>query len=273
VRFCVDVPNFGRWANPRDFAVFARGVEEAGWDGIAVWDHLLPEDGLEVADPWVMLAAAAMVTDRIRLMTLVTPVPRRHPWKLSRECVSLDVLSEGRLILGVGSGALGPEFGLFHDEEDLRIRAEMLDEGLEILTGLWTGDAYEFHGKHYELEPVTFKPTPVQQPRIPIWVAAMWPSRPPVRRAARWDGVVPIFYSIEDDTWSEPTPELVRELADYAALHRTSDAPLEIAVYGDVLRLDEFAEAGVTWFRRGWVPEIGIDHDEWMTAVLDGPPG
>jgi alkanesulfonate monooxygenase SsuD/methylene tetrahydromethanopterin reductase-like flavin-dependent oxidoreductase (luciferase family) len=186
--------------------------------------------------------------------------------------VSVDLLSEGRLILGVGSGAVGPEFGLFHGEEDLRVRAAMLEEGLEILTGLWTGKPYEFHGEHYQLETVTFKPAPVQQPRIPIWVAAMWPSRRPVRRAARWDGVVPIFYSIEDNTWSEATPELVGEVAEYAAAHRTSDAPFDIAVPGDLGLADDFTEAGVTWLRHGWFPEIGLDHDEWMTRVFDGPP-
>ena len=119
--------------------ILAREMEEAGWDGISVWDHILPEDGMETADPWVMLAAAAMVTDRIRLMTLVTPLPRRHPWKLARECVSIDLLSGGRLVLGVGSGALGPELTRFGGEEDLRTRADMLDEGLEILTGREAG--------------------------------------------------------------------------------------------------------------------------------------
>jgi alkanesulfonate monooxygenase SsuD/methylene tetrahydromethanopterin reductase-like flavin-dependent oxidoreductase (luciferase family) len=273
LRFCIDVPNFGRWADPRHFAGFAKGVEDAGWDGISVWDHIWVGDRSEVADPWVLLAAAAMVTDRIRLMTLVTPLPRRHPWKLSRECVSIDLLSGGRLILGVGSGAPGPEFTRFHGEEDLRARAEMLDEGLQILTGLWTGEPYEFHGKHYQLEPIAFKPTPVQQPRIPIWVAATWPSRRPVRRAARWDGVAPIFYSAEDDEYLEPTPGLVRELAEYAARHRTAECPLDIAVGCDLGRADEFAEAGVTWCRHGWVPEIGIDHEDWMAGVLSGPPG
>ena len=248
-------------------------AEDAGWDGISLWDHILVEDGLEVADPWVLLSAAAMVTDRIRLITMVTPVPRRHPWKLSRECVSVDLLSEGRLILGVGSGwPTDPEFTRFHGQEDLRVRAEMLDEGLQILSGLWTGKPYEFHGKHFEMESVTFKPTPVQHPRIPIWVAAMWPSTPPVRRAAQWDGIAPIFYSIENDQFSEPTPERVRELAEYAALHRTSDSPLDIAVAGDPRLASEFAEAGVTWWRDGWFPGTGIAQDDWMATVLNGPP-
>ncbi len=273
MRFCVDVPNFGRWADPLEFASFARSVEDAGWDGISLWDHILVEDRLEVADPWVLLAAAAMVTDRIKLITMVTPVPRRHPWKLSRECVSLDLLSGGRLILGVGSGwPTDPEFTRFHGPEDLRIRAEMLDEGLQILTGLWTGDPYEFHGKHFELESVTFQPTPMQQPRIPIWVAAMWPRRRPVRRAAQWDGIAPIFYSFEDDEYSEPTPEQVRELADYAALHRTSDSALDISIAGDPRRAGEYAEAGVTWWRDGWMPWVGIEQDDWIATVLNGPP-
>ena len=271
MRFCVDVPNFGPWSNPRKFADFARRIEDAGWDGISLWDHIVVGEEMEVADPWVLFAAAAMVTHRIKLITMVTPVPRRHPWKLSRECVSIDLLSEGRLILGVGSGAPA-EFTRFHGEEDLRVRAEMLDEELQILTGLWTGRPYEFHGKHFEIEPVTFKPIPVQKPRIPIWVAATWPSKPPVRRAARWDGVAPLFYSTEENEYVEPTPELVRDLAEYAALHRAPGSPLDIAVPADIGRISEFAEAGVTWCRHGWFPELGIEPEDWLATVLDGPP-
>lgn len=272
VQFCVDVPNFGRWADPREFAEFARRVEEAGWDGISLWDHILVEDGLEVADPWVLLAAAAMVTDRIRLITMVTPIPRRHPWKLSRECVSLDLLSGGRLILGAGIGwPTDPEFSRFHGEEDLRVRADMLDEGLQILTGLWTGEPYEFRGAHYEMKPVVFRPMPVQKPRIPIWIAAMWPSKRPVRRAARWDGVAPIFYSIKDDEDSEPTPELVVELDEYVMQHRVIDSPFDIVIAGDLRQATDFAAAGVTWLRHGWFPPSGIEQDDWIAAVLRGP--
>jgi alkanesulfonate monooxygenase SsuD/methylene tetrahydromethanopterin reductase-like flavin-dependent oxidoreductase (luciferase family) len=274
MQFCVDVPNFGRWADPALFADFAKKVEDAGWDGISLWDHILVEDGLEVADPWVLLAAAAMVTRRLRLITMVTPIPRRHPWKLSRECVSLDLLSEGRLTLGVGSGwPTDPEFTRFHGEEDLRVRGEMLDEGLEILTGLWTGESFQFHGKHFQIEPVTFRPTPAQSPRIPIWVAAMWPNRAPVRRAARFDGVAPIFYSIRDDEYSEPTPETVGEVVAYAQTQRPSDDPFDVVVGGDPRRAEEFEESGVTWWRDGWAPSSGIRQEEWISSVMDGPPG
>jgi alkanesulfonate monooxygenase SsuD/methylene tetrahydromethanopterin reductase-like flavin-dependent oxidoreductase (luciferase family) len=272
VRFSVDVPNFGRWSDPRVFADFAKRVEDAGWDGISVWDHILVADGMEVADPWVLLSAAAMVTERIRLITMVTPVPRRHPWKLSRECVSLDLLSGGRLTLGVGSGwPTDPEFTRFHGEENLKVRAEMLDEGLEILAGLWSGEPFGFNGKHYQLEPVTFRPTPLQQPRVPIWVAALWPAKPPVRRAARWDGVAPAFYSREKDEFMEATPEGIRELAGYVDRHRTSDGPFDVVVGGDPRRVPEFEGTGVTWWRDGWDPGSGMTQEEWISAVLEGP--
>ncbi len=280
MKYCVDVPNFGGWSNPREFAEFARRVEQAGWDGISVWDHILVSDEHEVADPWVLLAAGAMVTERIRLMTMVTPLPRRHPWKLSRECVSVDLLSEGRLTLGVGIGwPNDPEFTRFGGETDLRTRADMLDEGLDILTGLWTGDPFEFHGDHYDVERSTFRPRPVQQPRIPIWVAAMWPKRRPVRRAARWDGLAPIVFNTETEEFGEATPEVLGEIAQYALAHRESDEPFDIAIAeghqpGDDLvdYVARFEEVGVTWWRDGWLPWLGTEHDAWMADVLEGPP-
>ena len=273
MQFSVDVPNFGVWSDPRRFARFAKQVEDAGWDGISVWDHILIEDGMEVADPWVLLSAAAMVTERIRLMMLVTPIPRRHPWKLARESVSLDLLSEGRLILGVGIGApTDPEFTRFHGPEDLRVRADMLDEGLEILTGLWSGESYEFHGKYYDLEPVTFRPTPLQQPRIPIWVAAQWPRKRPVRRAARWDGIVPLFFDSDAGEWMESTPERLGELVGYLREHRDPDKPFDIAVGGPPDRVREYSDAGATWWRDGWEPGCGWELDQFLEYVLNGPP-
>lgn len=281
MKYCIDVPNFGDWSDPRKFAEFAKQVEDAGWDGISVWDHILVSDDMQVADPWILLAAAAMTTKRIRLMTMVTPLPRRHPWKLARECVSLDLLSEGRLTLGVGLGwPTDPEFTRFGGETDVRVRADMLDEGLDILTGLWTGEPYEFHGDHYDLEAVTFLPTPLQQPRIPIWVAAMWPKKRPVRRAARWDGIAPIIFDPETQEFGAPSPENIGAIAAYAAAHRDTDAPFDLAVSGthqpgeDISEwLEELEQAGATWWRDGWIPWLGTPHEEWMADILQGPPG
>lgn len=280
MKYSVDVPNFGMWSDPKKFAAFAKQVEDAGWDGISVWDHILVWDAAEVADPWVLLAAAAMATDTITLQSMVTPIPRRHPWKLSRECVSVDLLSNGRLILGVGIGwPTDPEFTRFGGETDLRNRADMLDEGLEVLTGLWTGEPFEFHGDHYDLEPVTFLPRPVQQPRIPIWVAAMWPQRRPVRRAARWDGIVPMVFDPVTEEMPPLTPEIAAEIASYVAEHRTPTEPFDFAVSGPVPDghdeaswISELETAGVTWWRDGWVPWASVTHEDWLHKVLQGPP-
>jgi len=280
VKYCIDVPNFGRWSDPRLFAEFAKQIEDAGWDGISVWDHILFEDGAEVADPWVLLTAAAMATQRIRLMMMVTPLPRRHPWKVARESVSLDLLSDGRLNLGVGIGwPTDPEFTRFHSETDLRARADMLDEGLEILTGLWTGEPYEFHGEHYNLERSTFLPRPLQQPRIPIWVAAMWPRKRPVRRATRYDGLAPLIFDFATGELGEPTPEVIGEITAYVAAQRDSDDPFDVAVAGSHVPGQDLSDylgrleaVGVTWWRDGWMPWLGVEHDDWMADVLEGPP-
>lgn len=280
MQFCVDVPNFGHWADPAVFAEFAKRCEDAGWDGIAVWDHILVFDGNEVADPWVLLAAAAMVTDRIRLMTMVTPLPRRHPWKLARECVSLDLLSEGRLTLGVGIGwPTDPEFTRFGGPQDLRTRADMLDEGLAILAGLWTGEPFEHDGEHYRLERVTFRPTPVQRPRIPIWVAAMWPNRRPVRRAAAWDGIAPIFTRPDGDGFLPPSPEAMADVIAYVGRHRAHDGHFDVAVSethvpgtDSSAAVSAYADVGVTWWRDMWVPDSGVDHEAWLSDVVEGPP-
>lgn len=274
MKFLVEVPNFGRWSDPHVFADFAREVEQAGWDGLAVWDHILGGDDLEVADPWVLLTAAAIVTERIRLMTMVTPLPRRHPWKLARETATLDLLSGGRLILGVGLGwPTDPEFTRFGGEEDLRVRGEMLDEGLGILAGLWSGEPFAFQGEHYGLEQVTFRPTPAQKPRIPIWVAATWPYERPIRRAARWDGIVPGFFSLDTDEYTDPTPEIVEQIVARVREHRTSDEPFDVVLPGDPRRAVEFEEVGVTWWRNAWAPFSGISHDDWLGYIPDGPPG
>lgn len=280
MKYCVDVPNFGEWSDPRRFAEFAREVERAGWDGISVWDHILVWDGAEVADPWILLAAAAMTTERIRLMSMVTPIPRRHPWKLSRECVSVDMLSSGRLTLGVGIGwPTDPEFTRFHGETELRPRADMLDEGLEILTGLWTGEPYEFHCDHYDLEQVTFLPRPVQEPRIPIWVAAMWPQRRPVRRAARWDGIAPIIFDMQRNEFLPPITEAVADISAYVSQHRKNDDPYDFAIAGTHSRGEDLSEwhaelstAGATWWRDSWIPDTGVDHEAWMADAVAGPP-
>src|SRR5919202_2507053 len=195
MRYGVTVPNFGECCDPRTLADIAREAEAAGWDGFFLWDHvqLMPTP---TVDPWVALTAIALATRRIRIGPMVTPVPRRRPIKLARETVSLDHLSDGRLILGVGIGGGPWEWDYFGEESDLRTRGAMLDEALELLTRIWTGQPVLHEGRFYrvrgdfgpgrpEVNPTPLLPRPRQSPRIPIWVAGTWPKKPPFRRAAR----------------------------------------------------------------------------------------
>ncbi len=275
----VNVPNFGDFADPRVFAALAVDVEQAGWDGLFVWDHMLGWTGNLVGDPWILLAAAAATTEGIALGPMVTPLPRRRPWKLAREAVSLDQLSNGRVVLGAGIGfPPDPDFKAFGEPTDKRIRAEMLDEGLEIVCGLWTGRPFAFEGLHYQLGEVTFLPAALQNPRIPIWIAGMWPNRRPFRRAARFDGVFPIKAG-EDMPMLEPS-ELV-EIVRYVDQYREGDEPFEVVTYADlsgdagraVELVHEWSAAGATWIHVG-PGDFGMEPIETFRArVRRGPPG
>jgi hypothetical protein len=190
MRYGVSVPNMGDLD-----ALVEIGVEadRAGWDGFFVWDQirLMADAPVRLFDPWVLLAAIAVRTERVRIGTLITPIARRRPWKLARETVTLDHLSAGRLILGVGLGyPSDADFELLGEDPDERVRAAKLDEGLEVLTRLWTGETVDFEGSRFRVRDTRFLPTPVQRPRIPVWVGGMWPNRAavPAGRAVRRRG-------------------------------------------------------------------------------------
>jgi alkanesulfonate monooxygenase SsuD/methylene tetrahydromethanopterin reductase-like flavin-dependent oxidoreductase (luciferase family) len=274
MQFAVYTPNFGTYSDPRLMADLARDAEYAGWDGFFVWDYLIwsTPSMQPVADPWVTLAALAVTTRHLKLGALVTPMPRRHPWKLARELVTLDHLSNGRMIHGVGIGE--DEFGeysKFGRSSDVKTRAEMLDEGLVVLNGLWSGERFSFEGQHYRVDDAQFLPRPVQQPRIPIWVATMWPNTRPLRRAAQWDGAFPVG-------WEAPMqPDDFRVLLDHVARYRTTDAPFDVAHWGmtsgpaDVDHVQPYADAGVTW----WIENISDQRgslDQMRERIRKGPP-
>jgi alkanesulfonate monooxygenase SsuD/methylene tetrahydromethanopterin reductase-like flavin-dependent oxidoreductase (luciferase family) len=225
-----------------------------------------------MADPWVLLTAITVATERIRIGTMVTPVARRRPWKLARETVTIDRLSEGRLILGVGLGFPPDlEFAALGEDPDDRRRAEKLDEGLDVLAGLWSGETFSFTGNHYTINDVQFLPTPVQQPRIPIWVAQMYPHRRPLRRAARWDGLVPMH-----ETETFPTPAQVDEVVSVARSYRTADdGPFDVNVpalltpdrSGTRQLVRDYESAGATWLQvSAWTL------DDLRALIAAGPP-
>jgi alkanesulfonate monooxygenase SsuD/methylene tetrahydromethanopterin reductase-like flavin-dependent oxidoreductase (luciferase family) len=200
MRFALWVPLFDGLADPRAVARLAAEAEEAGWDGMFVWDQLWWRAPVSsVADPWITLAAMAAVTERLRLGPMVTPVARRRPVKLLREATTLDVLSGGRLRLGVGLGSdrFAGEFSRSGEEVDDRIRAERLDETLEILTAGWTGEPVSHHGTHYIVDSVSFLPRPVAG-GVPLWVGGFPGKLKPLRRAARYDGYFPVNLTSPD---------------------------------------------------------------------------
>lgn len=271
MRYAVNLPNFGPWSDAGAMASLATAAEEAGWDGFFVWDHIVGWDGLEVGDPWVILTAVATATGRMRLGPMVTPVPRRRPWVLARQAVSLDRLSGGRLTLGVGIGfPPDEEFGSFGEPTGDGVRAGMLDEGLEILTGMWSGRPFGFEGAHYRVAERAYRPAPIQSPRIPIWVAGMWPHRRPFLRAARWDGVFPIAV----DMPRMLTAAEVGEIVALVAAHRSHPTPFDVSLSGPPLTSTElaaYARAGVTWYHLGPSPD-GESIEQTRAWVEAGPP-
>ena len=275
MRFGVDVPIKGEYFDPRVLAELAYVAEQSGWDGFFVWDHISLDLSEPICDPWVALSAIALRTERVRIGPMVTPLPRRRPWKLARETVTLDHLSNGRLTLGVGIGSPADvEFESFGETGDVKVRAAMLDEGLEVLTGLWTGEPLTHQGEHYHVTNKVFMPQPVQTPRIPIWVAANWPNRGPLRRAAKWDGVFPI----SRNNGNTMTPEVMREIVAYVTERRSREEPFDIVVSGlspgeDPAREKElvatYREIGVTWWiAPGWSDSVG----ECRRRIAKGPP-
>ncbi len=259
MKFAIDLPNFGPYSDPRTMAELARTAEDSGWDGVFIWDHIQAGWPEKVGDTTVMLAAIACATSRVRFGPMVTPLARRNPWKVAREAVTLDHLSDGRFVLGAGLGGdWFTELSTFGVPANDATRAEMLDESLTILVGLWSGEPFSFEGKHYRVMQTQFLPAPVQS-RIPIWIAGTWPRPRPFRRAARYDGVVPISADIEKDLTAEET----RAILKFIRRHRTSDAPFDLVHSGitggrsrqeDHETVAPFIEAGATWWFEAPIP-------------------
>ena len=267
MRHAVYLPPIGTFGDVHLLVELAAGAEEAGWDGFFLWDHVLYDAPVPLVDAWVALSAVAASTTRIRLGPLVTPLPRRRPWKVARESVTLDHLSGGRLVLGVGLGIdYWREFSAFPSEPaDDGKRAGLLDDGIEILTRLWSGEPVTYQGRHLSIDGARFLPRPVQRPGIPVWSAALWPaSRPgPIRRAARCDGVMPFK--------PEPmTPDEAAQLRDLVATERTSDGPFDVCVWGSADRAADYEAAGVTWLVAAQGPDAPID--DVRRAIAAGPP-
>lgn len=254
-------------------------AEEAGWDGVFIADAIAIQmpggKPFDWFDPWIALSVMATRTKRIRIGTMITPVSRRRPWKLARETATLDHLSNGRVTLGVGLGAAAHDGGFYKVGEamDLKARAQIMDEGLEILAGLWTGKPFSFAGEHYKVDELTMLPKPVQSPRIPIWVVGVWPKQRSLDRALRWDGIIPQKYR----SMSRMTPAEVKELKRYVDANREQKTPFDILAGGEtpgnnlkkaVEQVAPFEKAGATW----WLESRMMSVKKRRERISQGPP-
>lgn len=294
MRFAVSTPNFGVGLGAAMVGDLAAAAEDAGWDGFFLWDHALAfrPRPVDLVDPWIALTVAALRTSRIRLGTLVTPLPRRRPVTLARQVATLDHLSGGRVTLGVGTGAMPFEWEYSGEEADPVVRGDMLDEGLDVLTALWSATPVRHRGTHYRLGGpgdwgALHHPPPVQRPRVPVWVAATWVdggAGRPLRRAARWDGVVPMRL---DGRWE---PADTAGVVAAVRRRRGSVDGFDVAVPGesepgtthDTAAHDAAAAqaaAGATWWVEAVHPwRYGVDDDDpwpWTAMrarIAAGPP-
>lgn len=242
-------------------------MEDAGWDGYFTWDALpVSADPPPTFDPFVILSSVAVATKRIRIGTCVLIPARYRPHLLAMRLASLDVLSEGRLIVGVGLGDGGGSFEAFGEPGEASVRAARLDEALEVMVKLWTGEVVSHHGDHFDVEGFRLNPLPVQHPRIPIWVGGDSPAA--LRRAARWDGWI--------GPDNDPTGKTVADLS--AVRHAINEAAdpgrrVEIAwagitELGGSQPTDALSEAGATW----WIEVIMGTREEAISRVREGPP-
>jgi alkanesulfonate monooxygenase SsuD/methylene tetrahydromethanopterin reductase-like flavin-dependent oxidoreductase (luciferase family) len=273
VKFGLDVTTTGDWADIRLLVELARDAEAAGWDGFFVWDVFLTDDDIPVADPWIALAAIAARTERIRIGAMVTPLMRTQPWDIARKTAAVDNLSSGRLVFGAGLGSGDREFERLGLPLDFRERAARVEESLDVVDRLWRGESVTADGAGFHMREVREAPRPVQQPRIPVWLAAGWPRKRPLRRAALWDGV----YLMTNNQLTEErlTPDEVAEAVAVIREIRGSiegfdvGANVETLTHADGGRAitRDMEKAGATW-----TVELTPDTlDEHRALIRRGP--
>jgi len=279
LKYGVYVANYGKVAFARTLSELCVDAEKSGWDGFFLWDSISGEDkGLPTVDAFNALAAMAVNTRRIKLGTTVTPLARLRPWKVARETATIDHLSNGRFILGVGLGfPADQEFERFGEDPCNRVRAAKLDEALEILVGLWSGKSFEHRGRYFTIKRTRFVPPSLQKPRIPIWVGGSWPNKAPFRRAARWDGVIPLKYA---EGFGLLHPNDLQRILAYIRKRRADEDRFDVALIGwttgknrqrDSAKVKAFATAGATW----WLETLYTSRNslEKMRArIRKGPP-
>jgi alkanesulfonate monooxygenase SsuD/methylene tetrahydromethanopterin reductase-like flavin-dependent oxidoreductase (luciferase family) len=274
MRYGIVTANLGEYADPRVAVRLARAAEAAGWEAFFVWDHLGFVRGTPSGDPWVILSAVAASTMRLRLGFAVTPLARRRPQVVANAMASLDLLSGGRVVFGAGLGGVPEEFTAFGEPGDPKERAAMLDEGLGILDGLWSGETVAHRGPRYSVRGISLAPRPLQHPRIPIWIGGE--GAPALRRAARWDGWLAPATSRDGAPTMTKSPGRIAEMVAMIRRHRTTDLPFDVAIDGYSEAGEPglpcaYGAAGVTWWLES-IHDVRGPLDEMMARVKAGPP-
>ena len=274
MRFGFIVPNFGAFGDVRGVTDLARAAEDSGWDAFFTWDHIDFENMEPNADPWILMTSIVLATETIRVGPMVTPLPRRHLGKLAREISTLDHLSGGRVIFGAGSGpAETPEATAFGEPAEARARADMVDEGLDVLCQWWGEGPVSVDGTQVSAHIDVTGPT-LQQPRVPIWLAATWPNTRPIRRSARWDGVYPITSDVMGGGIT--SPEDIASIVEYVSSLRTESAPFDVVharsgLHGGTADdVEVYHQAGATWWVSGTTPSETLD--DARRYITAGPP-
>jgi alkanesulfonate monooxygenase SsuD/methylene tetrahydromethanopterin reductase-like flavin-dependent oxidoreductase (luciferase family) len=274
-RFAIDIAPLGTLSDPLAILRLARAAEDSGWDGLSIWDSLGLSMGTSAADPFVALAAVAASTERLRLITSIISVARRRPQLVVQAAGTLDLLSAGRLVLGVGAGEDRPDFEAFGESHERSIRISRMDEALAIIDAGLRGHTLDYEGVHFRARGVTLGPRPSQQPRPPVWLGAL--RRGGVRKAARWDGWIAVAMS-EDGASMSMTPDAFAELVALTHAEREllglAAARFDIAVLGvdglDGFRATDYIEAGASWWLESLSPMRG-SLDELEAIVRLGP--
>lgn len=252
----------------------AQDAERTGWDGFFIWDNVLSSfsgDGV-LADTTVALAAIATATQHIRFGALVTALARRRPWKFARETTTLDHLSGGRLIVGAGLGGRW-DFIPVGEDDDGRVRAALLDEGLEVVAALWSGESTSHEGENFTLDCARVAPRALQQPRIPVWIAGYWPGNAPFVRAARWDGVAPLRAGYE---FRQLRPAELRDCVHFIGQHRKVDTAFDVVFIHTATQWEPdlvpgYEAAGATWWLEASFP-LTESVAAFNERILAGPP-
>jgi hypothetical protein len=264
-----------------DYITMAREADAHGWDGVFAWDGI-DIGSAPIFDPWIALGAMAVATERITLGAMVFSLARRRPWKVARESITLDNLSNGRFVIPVGFGGDwdGGYSRVNTDQPDRRSRREKLDECLEILDLAWSGEPFDYSGKHYQCTNLRFQPKPVAQPRIPVWTVGAWPHERSLARSARWDGVIAADRSPGVGEFDPILATTVASIRDWMRERRESMEGFDIIVEGETSgsdhvtnqdRLAPLAEAGATW----WMESRWGDHVTaagLLERIRQGPP-